>query len=305
MNNKNIKFKIISPSSNNIDSKYEMALAKKAEKVLSSINAKYEYGELFYKKESYLSGIPELRAKELHNAIVDNTTDIIISAQGGNNSNDLLPFLDFELITKYNKPIMGFSDNTILLNVIATKSKITTYHGVDYIWSIGKYAKKYTVQNLKQFCEGIIKPMKNPEATPWSSIQYGKGKGTILGGCLSSFCLLLGTNFDPIQEINKNYILFLEDINETKSEIHSKLVQIKQHNKFKKCQGIVIGNFKNCHQKPETNNDPLEILINRIFSDINIPIAKIDELGHGVENIIIPIGKEGQLVCKDEVTIKF
>lgn len=295
---KKVNFKIVSPSANNIDENDRKNLIKKAEQFLENNNWKYKYGELFNKKDSYLSGSINQRAKELMDAFLDQETNFIISSQGGNNSNEILPYLDYELIRKNNKPFFGLSDITILLNVIAVKSKIITYHGIDYFWGIGKNATDYTKKIIKTICGGgKIIPVKNPNTGNWRTIQEGVGEGVILGGCLPSFCLLLGTKYDPLEELNKEFILILEDINQSKSEIHSMLTQLKLHRKFNLCRGIIFGSFFFCKQVPKCNDDSIEVIAKKVYSDIDIPLARIEEIGHCVENIIIPIGGDGKIKC--------
>jgi len=304
---KKAKFGIVSPSANNIDEKEKENLIKKAEQFLDKNGWKYEYGKLFNKKNSYLSGTPKQRSEELMNAFLSKKNNIIISSQGGNNSNDLLPYLDYDVISKNNKPFFGLSDITVLLNVIAVKSKIVTYHGIDYFWGIGKNATDYTKKLIKLFCiDKKLIPIKNPNTPNWKTIQEGIGKGIILGGCLPSFCLLLGTEYDPLEELDKEFILILEDIGQLKSEIHSMLTQLKQHKKFNLCKGIIFGSFFFCKQEPEYNNVPIEEIAKKVFLNNKLPLARIEEIGHCIENIIIPIGGEAKIECSAEkVSLKF
>lgn len=197
------------------------------------------------------------------------------------------------------------SDITVLLNVIALKSKITTYHGVDLIWGIGKNATEYTLRAIDSVLmedKAIVE--KNPKTPAWKTVQKGSAEGVLLGGCLPSFCLLLGTKYDPLVMLDSPYILFLEDIGQTKSEIHSMLRQIRQHAKFNLCGGIILGSFFSCNQKPAENDIPIESIAKEVFE--NIPIVRIEEIGHCVENIIIPVGAKARLHCTDtEVKLQF
>jgi muramoyltetrapeptide carboxypeptidase len=106
--------------------------------------------------------------------------------------------------------------------------------------------------------------------------------------------------------LNSPYILILEDIGESKSIIKSKLTQIKQHKRFDLCRGIILGSFPFCEQKPKENDVSIEELAKEIFSDSKIPIARIEEIGHCVENILIPIGAKGKIECDSgDVSLNF
>lgn len=234
-------------------------------------------------------------------AFLDNEVDAIIATQGGDNSNDILDLLNFELIGKNPKPFFGLSDITVLLNVISLKSGIKTYHGLDFLWGLGKNSTEYTENLLNNILKkDKIEILKNPMTSTWAPLVQGVGEGLLLGGCLPSFCLLLGTKYDPLDLVNSPYLLVLEDIGENKSAIRAKLTQLKQHKRFNLCTGIILGNFAFCEQKPEENNVPIEDLVKEVFGDLNIPLAKIEEIGHCVENIILPIGGRARLFCSEK-----
>jgi muramoyltetrapeptide carboxypeptidase len=302
---KGIKLRIVSPSANVVDERDGELLIQKAESILNKNHIKFDYSDYFKSKNGFLSGTSEQRSKDLMNAFLDKNIDAIISSQGGNNSNDLLDLLDYDIISKNKKLFFGLSDVTVLLNVIALKSKIVTYHGLDFLWGIGKNFTEYTERILNSLLkDNKLELIKNPNTPKWNVINEGTGEGVFLGGCLPSFCLLLGTKYDPLEILNLPYILVLEDIGENKSLIKSKLTQIRQHEKFNLCKGIIVGNFAFCDSKEDEIS--MEELVKEVFIDSNVPIARIIEIGHCVENIIIPIGANGKLTCKgDKVDFKF
>ncbi len=302
-----VKIRIVSPSANIVDEGEAKELIEKAERILINNSIKFDYSGHSKGKNGFLSGNSEERAKDIMDAFKDKEVSAIISSQGGDNSNDLLNLLDYETIRRNEKPFFGVSDITVLLNIIALKSKIITYHGLDFLWGLGKNATKYTEDILNSFFkEGKTKVIKNPKTPEWKSIQVGSGEGIILGGCLASFCLLLGTKNDPLEMLDSSYLLILEDIGEGKSIIKSKLTQIKQHKKFGLCKGIILGSFAFCEQKPKENDVSIEEIASEVFRDSNIPIVRIEEIGHCVENIIIPIGGKGRLSCDEKkVTFEF
>ena len=142
------KIKILSPSANVVDEQEGDELIRKAQKILSNNFLQVEYSKNFKGKNTFLSGTAEERARDLMDAFLDEKVGAIISSQGGDNSNDLLDLLNYEIIAKNRKPFFGLSDITVLLNVIAFKSKMTTYHGLDFLWGLGKNATEYTEKIL-------------------------------------------------------------------------------------------------------------------------------------------------------------
>ena len=70
--------------------------------------------------------------EDLHDAFLDSTVDVILATIGGFNSNELLPYLDYDLIAKHQKIICGYSDTTAILNAIYAKTGLVTYMGPSY-----------------------------------------------------------------------------------------------------------------------------------------------------------------------------
>ena len=98
------------------------------------------------------------RANDLNEAFRDENVKAILTVIGGFNSNQILKYLDFELIKNNPKIICGFSDITILLDAIYAKTGLVTYYGphfssfgmekgFDYTF---EYFKKIFVENERE-----------------------------------------------------------------------------------------------------------------------------------------------------------
>ena len=112
-----------------------------------------------------------------------------------------------------------------------------------------------------------------------------------MGGCLPSFCLLLGTNSDPIRVTSEPFILIMEDIGESFARIESYIAQIVQQPNFKKyCKGIIVGYFFMCKEEIQENNRSVGDIVLEYTKEYDFPIIEVKELGHAVENMIFPIG---------------
>jgi muramoyltetrapeptide carboxypeptidase LdcA involved in peptidoglycan recycling len=64
----------------------------------------------------------EARIQDLHDAFADENVNAIITTIGGYNSNQLLSYLDFELIKQNPKIFVGYSDITALSHAIYANS---------------------------------------------------------------------------------------------------------------------------------------------------------------------------------------
>ena len=90
----------------------------------------------------------EKRVADIHTAFKDKTVKAILTVIGGFNSNQLLKYLDYELIKNNPKIFCGYSDITALSNAILAKTGLQTYYGPHYS-SLGmKYGCDYTFEHF-------------------------------------------------------------------------------------------------------------------------------------------------------------
>ncbi len=285
---------IVSPSAPISTDEETTALVAIAERRCQENGLQFVYGTHARHKEALTSTVIKQKIADIYAAYTSTDTDIVMASQGGEKSIELLEQLDFELLRKHPKPLFGLSDITVLLNVISLMCQQTTYHGLDWIWGIGKNAGRYTLTQLKQFLAAPEQAVLQPfDRSKWVVVEPGMGRGKLLGGCLCSFNLLLGTRFDPLHMVDGDYILFFEDIGENFSRLAAMMRQIALHPKFSACKGIVLGNFFLC--KNDIPDASIEAIAQQCFHNAQIPLLKIPEIGHAVENMILPIGKTVEL----------
>src|SRR3989344_6047709 len=289
---------VISPSATIKDNPEAMALYNRGVDILNDMGLKVQYGQYASGKEYYKSGTAAERISDIEEAYKDSKVKAIFCTQGGDNSNELLSDIDWNIIKQNPKKLFGVSDITVLLNAIYAHTGETSYHGIDVIWVLGKNATEYTVNHLKDFLfTNYINYRHHPDYLQWKVIKPGKATGVCLGGCLPSFCLLLGTDSDPIRAVSKPFIFIIESIGESFSRIESYIAQIFQQPNFKKyCNGIIIGHFFMCKEEILENNRNVSDIILEYGKKYNFPVIEVGELGHAVENMIFPIG--GQLTIE-------
>ena len=75
------------------------------------------------------SNTAEIRAKELHEVFENKDVQLVLCASGGDFLFEILPYVDFDKLTKNPKWLMGYSDPTSLLYTLTTKYDIATLYG--------------------------------------------------------------------------------------------------------------------------------------------------------------------------------
>lgn len=77
--------------------------------------------------DEFNSSSIDARIEDLHDAFSDESVKGIFTAIGGYNANQLLQYIDYELIKANPKILCGFSDITVLSNAIYQKTGLVTY----------------------------------------------------------------------------------------------------------------------------------------------------------------------------------
>lgn len=100
----------------------------------------------------YIADTPEHRAQDLTDAFADPEVDIVMTMIGWNHSNQILKYIDWEVIKNNPKPFVWYSDITVLHHAIYTKTWIKTYYGPAFITQFGNISGnyKYTFEYFKK-----------------------------------------------------------------------------------------------------------------------------------------------------------
>lgn len=257
---------------------------------------------------TYSSGTPSLeeRVHDIHEAFSDDNVKAILTTIGGYNSNQLLQYLDYELIGRNPKIFCGFSDITVLSNAIYRKAGLVTYSGphfssfgmekgidysLEYFEKVFFHATPFTIEAADHWSNDLwYLDQENRTFLPndgYEVINSGQAGGLVIGGNLCTLNLLQGTAYMPSLE---GSILFLEDDKMTFPETFDRDLQSLIHQPgFDKVQGLVIGKFEN---KSEMDLSSLREIIHSKEPLQSIPVIAEASFGHTTPCFTFPIGGE-------------
>ena len=189
---------------------------------------------------TYLSEHPELRAKDLLNALSDKSIDMILCAIGGDDTYRLLPYLfendELKKVVENNKKIfLGYSDTT-MNHFMLHKVGLNTFYGQAFLPDICEldnemlpYTSKYfeelirtgTIREIqpseywyeerKSFDESQIGVPKNKHKNLGFELLQGSAtfNGQILGGCIESiYDMFDNSRYSDTVDLCKKYNLF-------------------------------------------------------------------------------------------------
>ena len=282
-----------------------------AKEKLEELGFDVSFSSNYFEHDLFDSASIASRVEDLHEAFVDPSVDAILATIGGFNCNELLPYLDYDLIAQNPKIFCGYSDTTALLNAIYTKTGMQTYMGPSYSSFKMKESQEYQSQSwlkavtqddydLVPSKEWSSDPWYDPTQprhfmpTEWKVYNAGKASGTIIGGNLSTFSLLRGTPYAPQAE---NYILFMEEAEGYPPEhFLRELAALLQA--YPNPQAVIIGRFpKEC----EMTEKILLAILDKHPLLKTIPVLYDADFAHTQPLFTITIGAQATLDTNEMV----
>ena len=247
------------------------------EKTLLDLGLVPVYSNYLYKDEFGRSASSEIRSEELMRFFTDKSIKAIFDISGGDLSNEILDYLDYDIIKKNIKPFFGYSDLSVVLNAITVKTGEPTYL-YQVLNIIGN-------ENIRDSFKKTVM-CNEPDLTniSWEFFQGEEISGIVAGGNIRCFLKLAGTQYFPDLE---NRVLFLEGLGTTVESLITHLTQLKQMGVFDKISGLLLGTFTNI-EKIYNKNDIYSIV--KDFIDKDLPVAKTSEVGHDINSKMITIG---------------
>ena len=250
------------------------------------------------------------RADDVMQAFSDKSVKAIFTVIGGFNSNQLITHLDYDIIRQNPKFICGFSDVTALFNAIHAKTGMEVFYGPHFS-SLGmKKGCEYTMDYLQKMLFSD-EPVNIKASAEWSDdawyidqekrdfiendgywlINYGTAEGTIIGGNLCTFNLLLGTEYRP--EFKKDTIMFIEDDEASSAvDFDRNLQALCYQPDFKNVKGLVIGRFQ---KASKISREDLEFIIGSKSELQNMPVVANVDFGHTTPIMTVPLGGKAKI----------
>jgi muramoyltetrapeptide carboxypeptidase len=210
--------------------------------------------------------------------------------------------LDYRLIRRNPKILVGYSDITALQLAIFTRSGLTSVSGA----VVTELPLTFTPATEEMFWRalsstrplGIIRGSANPA---FDSRKSSVRRGILVGGNLSLLAGLIGTSFFPQR---KDLVLVLEEIDERPYRVDRTLQQMKLNGVLQRARGIVLGSFVDC--TPVKGKASLRL--NQVFEDtfrpLAAPVVSGIRYGHHRNSLTIPIGVK-VLIDPRRNTVKF
>ena len=249
----------------------------------------------------------------------------IISAGGGDYLTEMLDYIDWEDLKKYEpKWFQGYSDNTVLTFELPLLADTACIYGPTI--------KDLGMRNLHRSLEDSLRIMEGNEITQesfekcesrewterrdpyegydlaekveWKNLNGEKEiafKGRALGGCFDVITNLIGTKYDKVKEFIEKYkndgiVWFLEVFEMSTPQIYLHLWQMKNAGYFEHCNGIIFGRPL---MTREDYGISYEETLKDALGDLNIPVIFDSDIGHVSPQMSIVSGGILEITSKD------
>ena len=254
-------------------------------------------GNSLFEEYGSFAGNDKQRLDDLQKALDDPKAKAIMLARGGYGVLRIIDKLDLASFKNHPKWVIGFSDNTALLNLLH-KNGIASIHGA-MPNSLPEDLNDIAWESLLRILAGQTNEIM-AESSPFN--RTGEIAGEIVGGNLTLLSSTLGSN---TQIDTQGKILFLEDISEYHYKLDRMMMALGRAGIFDNIIGLVVGQLTEMIDGGYGSSP--EAIISEIITRYNphCPIGFNLPCGHITSNQSIALGFPSQISITDtETTIK-
>jgi muramoyltetrapeptide carboxypeptidase len=235
----------------------------------------------------YLAGDDSARAGAINDALANPDLDAFLFTRGGYGAMRILDSIDYELVRRDPRPIIGYSDITALHQAVATRAGVTTFHGpmlnTDFHDGLSPSVDAWMWRMLRGDSPSTFTFDRS------NVLVSGTGDGILFGGCLALTTSLIGTPYDYWVP---DGVWFWEDVAEPLYKIDRMLTHLRLSGRFQSLRGIILGQLRECG---EDNPGDLDSLVMDFFGDLGVPVVRGLPFGHFGNNLLLPIGQRVHL----------
>lgn len=265
---------------------------------LKALGLNAKVGTHVLDRRGYFAGRDEDRAADLNAMFADPEVNAIHCVRGGWGAARLLPLLDWQMIARHPKILVGYSDITALLLSLHAKTGLVTFHGpvgastwnafnLDWMKRVLWNGEAAVFANLKEPDDTLV-PVRNRTRV----ITPGKARGRLLGGNLTVLTTIIGSGYLP--DFN-DCILFLEDVEEAPYSLDRMFTQLKLAGILSRAKAVVWGTCDKCGPGEGFGSLTIPDVLDDHVKPLGVPAFSGAMIGHVDRQFTLPLGVQVEL----------
>ena len=274
---------VVCSNGKNIEDKDRL---EKLESILVEMGLVPIFTKYIYKDKFGRGAKAQVRVEELMSFYKNKEIKAIFDISGGDIANEVLDYLDYDVIKRNYKPFFGYSDLTTVLNTLGSQT-----NEVNYLYQILNIIEDKEIRT--SFENTFMKNEQTLLDINWKFLQGSSVEGEVIGGNIRCFLKLAGTRYFPEVE---NKVLFIEGLGTSIEGLVTHLAQLKQIGVFDRISGLLIGTFTKIEK--EISVEELFELVQE-YIPFSLAVAKTYEVGHVKNSKALKIG--GKIYIKNEL----
>jgi muramoyltetrapeptide carboxypeptidase len=237
-------------------------------------------------------------AEELNGLLRDPEVRAIIASDGGQTVLGYLGLIDFEAIRADPKPILGYSDVSLLHLVLYARTGLVGFHadmavpGFGGSWQAATAARQAELEKLYTTLLTSTEAIGAlPASSSWECWRAGHAEGRLIGGVINRIVLAQATPYALPLEWFDGAVLFWEELGGKASYVWSYLQVMRHSGILDRISGMVVGIPQAIEglEMPESSPTLAEIVLD-VLGDRDIPVLGNVEFGHAGPNLPMPVG---------------
>ncbi|MEV4822273.1 S66 peptidase family protein [Micromonospora sp. NPDC049274] len=237
-------------------------------------------------------------AAEFNGLLRDPEVRAIIAHDGGQTALGYLDLIDVEAIAADPKPILGYSDISLLHLVLYVRTGLVGFHtdlatpGLGGAWQRASAARRAELERLYSALLTGTEPLGALPASPsWECWRPGRAEGRLIGGVINRIALVQATRYALPLDWFDGAVLFWEETGGQASYVWSYLHVLRHAGILDRIGGMVVGvpHAIDGLDAPDASPTLSEMVLD-VLGDRDIPVLGNVEFGHAGPNLPMPVG---------------
>lgn len=246
-------------------------------------------GASVHDRAGFFAGTEQRRAQDLTEALRDPACAAIVAARGGSGAIRVAQCVDFTLLRRAPKWLIGFSDFTAIHSQ-AWQHGVASLHAAN-VTSLGRnpVARARWIQAV----ETTSGTRRFAALTP---VTAGRAEGFLVGGNLTVLAALAAAG---ALRLPSPAVLLLEDVGEAPYRLHRALDALWSSGLLDPVVGCVLGQFVNCGPGPYEVS--AQQAVDTFLTRLRVPVLGNLPVGHGADLDPVTLGHWATVDCASRV----